>query len=67
MSGNVIARERVREGVVECPLCGRQIARPTEQLIVYSRVESAGVDTADAIECPACGGVTFVVDGSDEG
>lgn len=62
---NVIPRERVRAGVVECPLCGRQIAAPAEHVLVYSSVERADVDTADAIECPACGGVTFVVDRSD--
>ena len=62
MSRNVVPRERVREGVVECPLCGRQIATPTEHLLVYSTVGQAGVDTADAIKCPACTGVTFVVD-----
>jgi ribosomal protein L37AE/L43A len=65
MSENVVRRERVREGVVECPLCGRQIAAPADHLVVYSTVESADVDTADAIECPACTGVTFVVDRSD--
>ena len=57
MSGNVVPRERVREGVVECPLCGRQIATPVEHVLVYSTVERADVDTADAIRCPACTGV----------
>jgi len=65
MSGNVVPRERLRDGVVECPLCGRQIAAPTEHLLAYSTVERADVDTADAIKCPACTGVTFVVDPSD--
>jgi ribosomal protein S27E len=65
MSGNVVPRERVREGVVECPLCGRQIATPVEHVLVYSTVERADVDTADAIRCPACTGVSFVVDRSD--
>jgi len=64
MSRNVISRERLREGVVECPLCGRQIATPTAHLLVYSAAERADIETADAIECPACTGVTFIVDPS---
>ena len=67
MAGNVVPRERLREGVVECPLCGRQIAAPTDHLLAYSTAERADVDTADAIKCPACTGVTFVIDPSDEG
>jgi ribosomal protein S27E len=65
VSGNVIPREQVRAGVVECPLCGRQVAAPTDHLLVYSSVERVAADTADAIECPACGGVTFIVDDPD--
>jgi ribosomal protein S27E len=62
MSRNVVRRERVRAGVVECPLCGRQIATPTEHLLVHSSVTSVTAGNADAIECPACTGVTFIVD-----
>ncbi|MEF8855945.1 MAG: hypothetical protein V5A16_00835 [Haloplanus sp.] len=65
MSRNVIPRDRVRAGVVECPLCGRQIATPTDHLLVYSDVERASVETADAISCPACTGVTFIVESAD--
>jgi ribosomal protein S27E len=64
LSGNVVLREQVRAGVVECPLCGRQIARPTDHLLVHSSSTTVTVENADAIECPACAGVTFVVDGS---
>lgn len=62
MSRNAVYRERLRAGVVECPLCGRQIAAPTDHLIVYG-ASRATVENADAIECPVCSGVTFVVDG----
>lgn len=65
MSRNVVVRERIHAGVVECPLCGRQIATPTNHLLAYSTAESVSVETADAIECPACGGVTFIVDDAE--
>ena len=65
MSRNVVPREQVRAGVVECPLCRRQIATPTAHLLVYSSVDAVTVDNADAIECPACTGVTFLVDETD--
>lgn len=62
---NAIDRERLRRGVVECPLCRRQIPSPTDHLLVYGAAERVTADTADAVTCPACDGVTFVVDGSD--
>lgn len=62
MTRNVVHRERLRAGVVECPLCGRQLAAPTDHLLVYGVVEEVTAENADAIECPACDGVTFVVD-----
>lgn len=65
MSGNVVPREQVRAGVVECPLCRRQIAAPTAHLLDYSSADTVTIDDADAIECPACTGVTFLVDASD--
>jgi ribosomal protein S27E len=65
MSGNVVPREQVRAGVVDCPLCRRQIATPTDHLLVYSSVDAVTVENADAIRCPACAGVTFLVDRSD--
>jgi ribosomal protein S27E len=65
MSRNVVFREQVRAGVVECPLCSRQIATPEDHLLVYSSVERVDAENADAIECPSCAGVTFVVDASD--
>lgn len=52
----------MREGAVDCPLCGRQIAAPTEQLVAFGVVEQLTPETADAVECPACDGVTFVDD-----
>jgi len=64
MTRNVVRREDLREGVVECPLCGRQIAIPTDHLIVYGVVDRLTAENADAVECPACSGVTFVEDGS---
>lgn len=65
MSRNHVPRDRLRAGVVECPLCRRQIADPTDHLLVYGTVEQVTIDNADAIECPACSGVTFVVDTPD--
>jgi ribosomal protein S27E len=57
---NTIPRERLRAGVVDCPLCGRQIPEPTERLVAFGRVDSVTAATADAVECPACGGVSFL-------
>jgi len=59
-SRNVIPRAQLREGAVECPLCGRQIAAPTERLVAFGVVEELTPETADAVECPSCSGVTFV-------
>jgi len=59
---NVIERAALREGIVECPLCGRQLADPLANAIVQGPGEVT-VETADAVECPVCDGVTFVVDG----
>jgi len=64
MSRNVIRREHLRTDAVECPLCGRQIAAPTDHLIVYGAVDRVTAENADAVECPTCGGVTFVEDGT---
>jgi ribosomal protein S27E len=66
MTRNVVRREDLRRGVVECPLCGRQIAAPTDHLIVYGAVDRVTAENADAVECPACGGATFVEDGTSE-
>lgn len=60
MTENFIHRERVREGVVECPLCGRQLAEPTAHLVAFGAVDELTAETADAIECPVCEGVTFI-------
>ncbi|PSP57161.1 hypothetical protein BRC82_00980 [Halobacteriales archaeon QS_1_67_19] len=60
MTNNTIPRERLRAGVVDCPLCGRQIPKPTEHLVAIGRVESLTAATADAVECPACRGVSFL-------
>lgn len=62
MSPNLVFREQLRTGVVECPLCDRQVAGPIDHLLVYGAVDEVTVENADAIECPACGGVTFIVD-----
>lgn len=62
MSRNAVSRERLHEGVVDCPLCGRQIAEPTDHLLVYGAREQVTVENADAIRCPACTGVTFIVE-----
>lgn len=60
MTRNEIRRENLRAGVVECPLCGRQIAEPTDHLFVYGAADAVTAENADALECPACTGVTFV-------
>lgn len=65
MSRNAIRRVRLRQRRVECPLCSRQIAAPTDHLIAYGAGQ-ATVENADAVECPACAGVTFVVEDSEE-
>ena len=59
---NVIPRGDLRAGVVECPLCHRQLAAPLDHAIVQGPADAVTVATADAIECPVCDGVTFVVD-----
>ena len=66
MTRNAVSRERVRAGRVECPICRRQIAEPADQLVVYGAAADPSAETADAIECPACEGVTFLVDGPPE-
>lgn len=60
MTNNAVSRDRLRAGVVDCPLCGRQIPEPTEHLVTFGVVESVTVETADAVECPVCGGVSFL-------
>ena len=60
MTSNLVSRERLRAGAVECPLCGRQLAEPTDHLLVYGPADRATVDDADAIQCPVCSGVTFL-------
>lgn len=65
MSRNVISRADLRDGVVECPLCGRQFVNPVERLVVYGAVERTTVENADAVECPVCDGVAFIVDDSE--
>ncbi|MFW6435214.1 MAG: hypothetical protein ACOCY1_02435 [Halovenus sp.] len=64
MTPNVVCRRSLQEGVVDCPLCGRQFATPEDRLIVYGAVDRATVENADAIQCPVCDGVVFVVDGA---
>ena len=59
---NVVSRDRLRHGRVECPLCARQLAAPTDQLVAFGHVEELTPETADAVECPVCGGVSFLVD-----
>ncbi|MBX0321947.1 hypothetical protein EGH21_02760 [Halomicroarcula sp. F13] len=59
---NVIDRENLRAGVVTCPLCGRQLVDPMANAVVYGVVDDVTAENADAIECPVCDGVTFVVD-----
>jgi predicted RNA-binding Zn-ribbon protein involved in translation (DUF1610 family) len=66
MTRNVVHRDDLRRGVVDCPLCGRQIAAPTDRLIVYGPADRLTAENADAVECPACGGVTFVEDGTGD-
>ncbi|MFU1780502.1 hypothetical protein ACM16X_03865 [Haloarcula japonica] len=60
--GNSIDRDRLRAGVVECPLCERQIPEPLTHAIVYGPVDRVTADNAEAVECPVCDGVTFVSD-----
>lgn len=62
MSGNVVSREALRDGVVECPLCERQFADVIEHLLVYGAVERTTVENAEAVACPVCDGVAFIVD-----
>ncbi|PSQ02825.1 hypothetical protein BRC94_00835 [Halobacteriales archaeon QS_5_70_17] len=62
MARNLVDRDRLRAGVVECPLCGRQLAAPTDHLLTYGAVDRITVENADAIECPVCSGVTFIED-----
>ena len=66
MSRNVIPRACLLTGVVDCPLCGRQFVRPVDHLLTYGAVDQTTVENADAIECPVCDGVTFIVDGTKE-
>lgn len=60
MTDNTIQRERLREGVVECPLCRRQIAEPTEHLHAFGGPDEPTASTADAVECPVCDGLSFL-------
>lgn len=60
MTRNEIPREDLRAGVVECPLCERQVPHPTDHAFVYGAVDAVTAENADAVECPACTGVTFV-------
>lgn len=59
-TGHSIDRDRLRAGVVECPLCERQIPEPVTHAVVYGRVDEITAETAEAVECPVCGGVTFI-------
>ncbi|GGN84773.1 hypothetical protein [Haloarcula pellucida] len=59
---NVIDRDALRAGRVECPLCGRQLVDPMAHAVVYGAVDAVTAENADAVECPVCDGVTFVVD-----
>ncbi|MDS0220848.1 hypothetical protein NDI54_05705 [Haloarcula sp. S1AR25-5A] len=61
-AGNSIDRDRLRAGVVECPLCERQIPEPVTHAIVYGAVDAVTADNAEAVACPVCDGVSFVID-----
>ena len=67
MTDNTVPREHVRAGVVECPLCGRQIAEPTDHLRVFGPACDPTAGTADAVECPVCDGVSFLKPRPDDG
>ncbi|MFB6117769.1 hypothetical protein [Halosegnis sp.] len=58
---NVVARAAVERGVVECPLCGRQLVDVAAALVTFGPSE-ATPSTADAVECPVCEGVCFIDD-----
>lgn len=58
---NVVRREAVVRGHPECPLCGRQLAVTSEHLVAFSPEEPTP-KTADAVACPVCDGVSFVVE-----
>ena len=58
---NTVARAAVERGVVECPLCGRQLVDVAAALVTFGPGE-ATPGGADAIACPVCGGVAFIVD-----
>ncbi|KAA9398423.1 hypothetical protein Har1130_04180 [Haloarcula sp. CBA1130] len=60
--GHSIDRDRLQAGVVECPLCERQIPEPVTHAVVYGAVDTVTADNAEAVECPVCDGVTFVAD-----
>lgn len=67
MEPNIVSRERLRAGVVECPLCERQLPTPSDHLLVYGAADRATVENADAIECPVCDGVSFIDDADESG
>jgi predicted RNA-binding Zn-ribbon protein involved in translation (DUF1610 family) len=62
---NIIVRDRLHTNAVECPICGRQVPRPTDHLIAFGATDPVTADTADAFECPVCSGVTFISDDQD--
>jgi len=60
MADHTIPRDRLAADAVECPLCRRQIAAPTEHLRALDGRDAVTAETADAVECPTCGGVSFL-------
>lgn len=59
---NVIRREAVLERNPECPLCGRQLALTPDHLVAFGPDDDPMPETADAIACPVCDGVSFIVE-----
>lgn len=59
---NVVRRAAVVRGHPECPLCGRQIALTSDRLVAFGPEDDPTPETADAIACPVCDGVSFVVE-----
>jgi len=60
-TSNVIGRAAVVRGHPECPLCGRQLALTSDHLVGFGP-DDPTPETADAVACPLCNGVSFVVE-----
>jgi len=59
---NVIRRAAVLAGHPECPLCERQLAVTKDHLVAFGPDDDPTPETADAVACPVCDGVSFVVE-----